>query len=153
MSLEEKARQLAQRKTTQKEVDWPAERDWWLKQLRALHEQVRQWLAPLVGQGLVEIETRPVRLNEENIGAYAAEALILNFSGEAVVLDPQGTLIVGARGRVDVYRRGYRGAQPVMLILGGERDAPVWTIWATRDPATRRPLDEASLRELVDSLL
>ena len=94
-----------------------------------------------------------MRLSEEHVGAYAANALVLTFTNEAIVLEPKGTLIVGARGRVDVFQRGARGSQVVMFILGGPKEAPEWTIWPTRDPRSRLPLDEHNFKALLESLL
>jgi hypothetical protein len=152
MSLEEKARKLAEQKKVEKAVDWAAERDWWLEQLRKLYAQLDEWLRPLKQEGTVAIKFTPKRLSEEQIGAYAVEAMVLDFSGEGVVFDPQGTLILGARGRVDVYRRG-RAAQPVMFILSGDKNTPTWEIWPSRDPRQRQTLTDASFKSLLESLL
>lgn len=153
MGLEDKARKLAEQKKDQAPINWDAEREWWLEELRKLHANVRQWLSSLVQENLVDIRSTPVRLSEEHIGAYAADALVLEFTGQGIVLEPKGTVIVGARGRVDVFLRGQRGAQPVMLILGGPKDAAYWSIWPTRDPGTRQTLDESTFKSLLDALL
>jgi len=152
MSLEDKARKLAQQKKDELPVDWTAERDWWLERLRQLFAQIAEWLRPLIDEGVVATKLVPKRLSEEHIGVYAAEAMVLDFSGEGIVLDPQGTVIVGARGRVDAYRRG-AAAQPTMLILSGPKATPTWEIWPSRDPRQRQPLNEASFKSLLDALL
>ena len=86
-------------------MDWNAERDWWLAALGELYQQMEAWLTPLREQGLVSSKKIPIQLSEENIGTYAADGLVLEFGPQAIILEPKGTLIVGARGRVDVFRR------------------------------------------------
>ena len=152
MSLMEKARKLAEAKKQGEQVDWDAERHWWLHALEALYQQIEAWLAPLREQGLVSLATIPVQLTEENIGTYTANELVLEFGPQAVVLEPQGTLVIGARGRVDVFRRGSR-LDPIMLILSGSKEEPHWTIWLSRDPRQRKPMSQPSFEETLDMLL
>ncbi|MEO5731331.1 MAG: hypothetical protein ABI134_01785 [Byssovorax sp.] len=152
MSLEEKAKKLAEAEKERVNVDWNAERDWWLKALNALHQEIEAWLTPLKQKGLVAIKKTPVRLSEENIGAYAADALVLEFGPQGIVLQPAGTLIVGARGRVDMFRRGSRG-EPLMLILAGSKQAAKWEIWPTRDPRQRKPMDQSTFEGVLESML
>ena len=146
MSLEEKARKLAEAKKDRGQVDWNAQRDRWLAALGTLYQQIEAWLAPLREQGLVSSKRIPVQLSEENIGAYTAPELVLEFGTEAIVLEPRGTLIVGARGRVDVFRRGSRSDQ-IMLILSDSEQGPRWDIWPTRDPRQRKPMEGPSFEE------
>lgn len=152
-SLEQKAKELAERKLAQQSVDWNAERDWWLERLRELYQDVKSWLQPLVDAGQLDVSEPSLTLEEHSIGSYEANRLVLDFSGEAVILDPQGTLLVGSRGRVDAFRRGRRPRQPVMLILEGTKDSPTWAIWPTRDPRQRKDLTEESFKDLVSTLL
>lgn len=152
MSLEEKAKQLAEAKKRREPVDWNAERDWWLAALEALYRRIEAWLAPLHRQGLVACSRVSIELSEEDIGTYAADELVLEFGPEAIVVEPQGTLIVGARGRVDVFRRGAR-SEPIMLILAGAKDNPHWEIWPTRDPRQRKPLEQSTFEGMLDTLL
>jgi hypothetical protein len=152
MSLEEKAKKLAEAEKLQASVDWNAERDWWLAALRALYSEIDGWLSPLQEKGLVAIKRTPVRLSEEHIGVYAADALVLQFGLQGIVLEPKGTLIVGSRGRIDLFRRGARG-EPIMLILSGSKEAPGWQIWPTRDPRERKPLNKSTFEGIVEGLL
>lgn len=153
MALEDKARQLAQRKQQEEAIDWNAERDWWLDQLERLYDEIEAWLAPLVTEGVLQLQRQMLDLSEEHLGSYQAPLLVLDFSGAAVILEPRGTLIVGSRGRVDVFRRGYRGKQSVMLILGPAKDEPSWSIWPSKNPRDRQPLDDSTFKALIESFL
>jgi hypothetical protein len=152
MALEDKAKQLAELKQRGEQVDSDAERDWWLAELHDLYDNVEAWLGPLQQKGFVVSRRIPIQLVEEGIGDYNAEELILEFGPEAIILQPKGTLIVGARGKVDVFRRGSRG-EHIMLILSGAKETPHWEIWPSRDPRQRKPLEQASFEELLENLL
>jgi hypothetical protein len=152
MSLEEKAKRLAELKAQSERFDPIVERAWWIGALSGLYTDVEMWLEPLRQKGLVTCRKAPVQLSEEKIGTYEAEEMLLEFGPEAIVLEPIGTLIAGARGRVDVFRRGARREQ-IMLILGGPKGQPRWEVWPTRDPRQRKPLDQASFEGVLDTLL
>ena len=152
MSLEETAMKLAEAQKQREGVDWDAERDWWLSALEDLYRQIEAWLAPLQKKGLVVSKRVPVQLAEEKIGTYTADELLLEFGPEEIVLEPQGTLIVGARGRVDVFRRGSRREQ-IMLIVSGSKEEPRWEIWPSRDPRQRRALEQPSFEAMLETLL
>jgi hypothetical protein len=151
MSLEEKAKRLAEARKPEA-FDWNAARELWLSNLRDLHDKITAWLEPLRAQNLVTLRKTPVRISEEHLGAYAADALVLEFGDEGVVLEPAGAVVVGAMGRVDVYRRGNR-PRAVMLLLGGPKETPVWHIWPTQDPRDQGPLTQQSFEALLESLL
>ena len=152
MSLEETAMKLAEAKKQREVVDWKAERDWWLSALGDLYDRIEAWLAPLQQKDLVVCTRIPIQLSEEKIGGYTADELVLEFGPEGIILEPKGTLIVGARGRVDVFRRGFRREQ-IMLILGGPKEEPRWEIWPSRDPRQRKVLEQLSFEGMLETLL
>ena len=87
------------------------------------------------------------QLTEEKIGTYDAPGLEIETKGQVVVLEPVGTIVVGARGRVDAFRQGNR-QRSVMLML---TSPDVWELWTTRD--NRRPLTSSTFQALLDDLL
>ena len=89
-------------KEAESKVDWPARKREWLEDLRALVANVRVWLKPGVEEGLVEIVEAPVHLSEDFLGPYIAPSLRIEMVGKVVQLEPVGTLIIGAFGRVDM---------------------------------------------------
>ena len=150
--LEEKARALADAQTEQS-IDVDAERKWWIDTVDELYTQVSGWLRDLEKKKLVEISRTRIRLSEEHLGPYGIDALVLTFGPAAVVLRPMGRLIVGALGRLDMYRRGRRSDRPIMLILGGSKAAPQWRLWPSRDPRDAEALDAESFKAAVEALL
>jgi len=153
MSLEEKAKKLAELNARSEQFDPIAERNWWIGKLARLRTDVGRWLGPLRQKGQVTFDSVPLQLSEEKIGTYEVEELVLEFGPEAIVLEPRGTLIAGARGRVDVFRRGSRMEQIMLILSGPTKEEARWEIWPSRDPRQRKPLDQASFEAALDTLL
>src|SRR6266705_916269 len=83
-------------------IDWTRERDEWLGSLGELYKKIEAFLAKYIEAGEITIERRDITLNEENIGSYAACRMILKIGRQEITLTPIGTLLVAAKGRVDV---------------------------------------------------
>ncbi len=95
-------------------MDWDGERKQWLSYLDELYKTVESLLRKYVSSGQIQLEYRPVELNEENIGSYAAKQMIVRIGRQNVVLKPIGTLIVGSKGRVDII--GPAGNAQILLV-------------------------------------
>jgi hypothetical protein len=88
------------------EIDWVREKDEWLGYLEQLYEKIRNFLKDYTDSGDLSIEYGTKSINEESIGAYEAVTVSLKFRGNEVTLDPIGTRVIGARGRVDMAGSG-----------------------------------------------
>jgi len=82
-------------------VDWQARKTDWLRYLDNLYRQVNQYLKSYVEAGDIVIGFQTVNLNEEYIGSYSAQEMIITIGGKIIKLEPIGTLLIGSRGRVD----------------------------------------------------
>jgi hypothetical protein len=96
------------------EVNWEKERDEWLAHLDRLYSKVESLLGKYVSSGQIRYEYRPIDLNEENIGSYAAKQMVLRIGRQEVDLVPIGTLLIGSKGRVDV--NGPAGRAQILLV-------------------------------------
>jgi hypothetical protein len=90
----------SQQEPAHPEIDWNKKRDEWLERL-----DERQ----------IQIESQPIDLYEENIGAYSAKQLTVKIGRKRVLFRPVGTLLIGSKGRVDVI--GPRGTSVPMLLI------------------------------------
>ncbi len=95
-------------------IDWTRERDEWLGSLGELYKKIEAFLAKYIEAGEITIERRDITLNEENIGSYAACRMILKIGRQEITLTPIGTLLVAAKGRVDVV--GPAGKTRLVLV-------------------------------------
>lgn len=89
-------------KTADKQVDWNAKRDEWLEYLSQFYKQVESFLSEYKSAGKVHWEYLNIDIFEEYIGSYPAEVLNINLGSQKVKLEPVGTNLIGAKGRVDL---------------------------------------------------
>jgi hypothetical protein len=95
-------------------IDWGSQRDEWLNYLNALYAQIESFLEDYLSAGEAQREYREIQLNEENIGSYAAKQMILKIGRQEVTFTPVGTLLIGTKGRVDVF--GPAGKARLLLL-------------------------------------
>lgn len=97
-----------------KEIDWRQQRHEWLTHLRKLYAAIESFLEEYIKDQRITLRYREVELNEENIGSYIASQMILTIGRQEIVLKPVGTLLIGAKGRVDII--GPAGRTRLMLV-------------------------------------
>ncbi|MGB6941406.1 MAG: hypothetical protein WBE37_03265 [Bryobacteraceae bacterium] len=95
-------------------VDWEKERDEWLGYLKELYRQTESFLEEYTKTGQIKLTYRKIELNEENIGSYNADQAILKIGRQEITMTPVGTLIIGAKGRVEVV--GSAGRARLVLV-------------------------------------
>lgn len=95
-------------------VDWDAQRKEWLDNLDRLYKKVESLLNKYLSSGQIQGIRQPVNLNEEYIGSYTADQLVLKIGPKSVVLEPIGTLVLGSKGRVDLI--GPAGKAQLLLV-------------------------------------
>jgi hypothetical protein len=95
-------------------INWNKEKEEWLAHLDALYQKIEELLGEYVSSGRIRREYKSVRLNEQHIGPYVAKKMLLRIGPAQVELIPIGTLLVGAKGRVDVI--GPAGKALLLLI-------------------------------------
>jgi hypothetical protein len=98
---------------TEPEIDWEARKDKWISEIARLYDQIKEWLAPLEKDEVVRYSTLTMTLQEDPIGSYQIDALMLLVGKQRVEFRPKGTLIVGANGRVDI--QGPRAVRTIVL--------------------------------------
>ena len=96
-----------------KEINWLKKRDDCLAKLNELYADIESWLKNLE-KDVVSVNYVDKEINEEYIGIYNARKMILRIADEQVVLDPVGTLLIGAAGRVDMT--GKNGQVKLVLV-------------------------------------
>jgi hypothetical protein len=128
-------------------TDWEKERDDWLAYLDSLHTKIRYFLRKYVDAGQVKVESAQVILNEENIGHYEAPQIVLRIGGQQVILRPVGTLLVGAKGRVDV--EGPAGRATILLV-NKRAQSPASLVHVTVGTAGALPATPAEPHEKIE---
>lgn len=83
-------------------IDWGKEKQDWLNFIDIFYKQVKSWLEDYHSKGLVKYSYTNKNITEENIGSYEVKKLDLTLAGSRVTFDPIGTLLIGAKGRIDL---------------------------------------------------
>ncbi len=95
-------------------TDWEQIKTEWLKNLEELYKSIDSWLKEFDNNDAIKINYSDTELNEENIGIYNAKKMIIKISDEQISLEPIGTLLIGAKGRVDM--KGKSGKINILLV-------------------------------------
>jgi hypothetical protein len=117
-------------------VDWEKRKQDWLGQLSSLYGQIGQWLADIDG---IRIQRQPVWISEEFIGNYQADRLLVYAGEKYLAFTPTGALVLGARGRVDLFS-SINGKRAKLILLEKGNAPGVWTEMVSEFPS----LDEKS---------
>jgi len=96
------------------EIDWGAERDQFLRELRVLHERIGGFLKEFVENGSISYKFNDVSLTEDDLGTYSAPRMDIKIGRKTIYLEPMGTLLIGMKGRVDVV--GPAGRAQIFLV-------------------------------------
>ncbi len=83
-------------------VDWDCEKQFWLDAVDKLYKDIVTWLEPLRENPNFKIRFEKIVLQEEEIGAYEVNRMIINLKGHKAILEPLGTIVIGSKGRIDL---------------------------------------------------
>lgn len=123
-NLEEILTRKKDREKEESQVDWNATKEEWIKKVSEFYKLVEDWLKPYVERGLLASERVKIKIQEEFLGEYEIEQLIIKMPNEEVKLVPVGRMIFGALGRIDMH--GNQGTARFLLVgkdLEQPRDA------------------------------
>ena len=116
--------EFVKRKTAQvqDDVDWGKRRADWLRELGELYSSMEHHLRPYTEAHEIEIDRTPIQLREDHLGTYDADKLTFRIGRDRIVAKPIGTLLIGARGRVDLS-----GPRKTLKIVLLDKGGPVLT--------------------------
>jgi hypothetical protein len=117
----------------------------WLNYLDTLYKQITGYLKTYTEGGTAGIEYRNITLNEDFIGGYVAQEMILKIGRATVSFTPIGTMLIGTKGRVDV--QGPAGTERLHLVnkkVTAARQLVRVTVQRPGDPPPAPPSPEAT---------
>jgi len=150
MSLKEKLIKLSEEKKNH-DINWDEIREKWIKNTSELYETIKEWFRELIDEGYMKITTREISISESNIGSYNIDRLYIDLSGPVLILNPFARMIIGGKGRIDVYFRG-NVSEKVMLILS-EEDPPEWELWKSKDLRNMVPFNKANFENYIEDFI
>jgi hypothetical protein len=122
------------------ELDWDNERKEWLKYLDKLYKKIESLLSKYISSGQIQLEYGTVELNEENIGSYSAQDMVLKIGRQSVNVEPIGTLFLGSKGRVDIIGPGGRAQ---LMLVDSKRPGPKPLVQVSIGFGGKRPVPPA----------
>lgn len=98
----------------EEKIDWGKHKDEWLQSLNKIYGQIESWLNDLEDSDVISFGYKNKEINEEHIGIYNANNMIIKIASEQILLEPIGTLLIGAKGRIDM--KGKNGIIKFVLV-------------------------------------
>lgn len=141
------------RRATQQAVDPVAAVARWRDAVDDLYGVVRQHLKEYVANNLILLQKVRVTKSEDQLGSYEIHELHLIAGPAAIILSPIGTQVIGAHGRIDMYRRGYASNRYLLLWKGNVKGAPGWQLVHPGDQTDPKPYTKERFEEILDTLL
>ena len=99
------------------DVDWDKTLENWLDELRTLFAKMEEYLRKYIESGEIRIQRDKIALSENALGTYETARLTFYIGNEKIIARPMGTLLIGARGRVDLV--GAKGTLRLVLLDKG----------------------------------
>jgi hypothetical protein len=96
------------------QIDWDKKRDEWLGYLEQFYEMIEKLLSEYKESGKLSYQYSNKNIFEEYIGDYSVKVLNIQLGERKVILEPIGTNIISADGRVDLI--GVNGKIKFVLI-------------------------------------
>jgi hypothetical protein len=101
-------------KIEKNEIDWNKEKEDWLKYIDEFYKNIETWLEEYKKKDQIKTIYSNKEIIEENIGRYYAKVLEVMINNKKLYFDPIGTLLVGAKGRIDL--KGPKGKILFVLV-------------------------------------
>jgi hypothetical protein len=113
-TLEKRQRESAQIQS----LDKQAYIDEWKHAVDSLLRQIEEFLHEYKERGWLQFETGKLQVTEDALDTYEISQLTLRAPGSAVIMiEPVGRMIIGAVGRVDIYRQGHIAKDDRVMVL------------------------------------
>lgn len=130
----------------------------WQASIISLHGQISNWLAEFVLDGALDIEVEEIELREDLLDSYLVQVMTLRAGKRVVRIQPIARIIIGAVGRVDMYRQGFANSNDrYRLIRTVDNTEGSWHIRmpfeAGREPAELLPATRETFEAALDKLM
>lgn len=89
-------------KKQKQEIDWEKRKIEWTEKLDILYGNINDWLSEYIKSNRIELNYIDYPMFEEALGSYSSKKLEIKFGDNIATLTPIGTILIGARGRVDL---------------------------------------------------
>lgn len=98
VSIENKKREEKEKN----KLDPEKEKQEWFQYTKSLFDSIRDYLASHIKDGSIEYKSSTIEMYEELLGKYEIEKHDIIIGNKTIELIPIGTILLGAKGRVDM---------------------------------------------------
>ncbi|MCJ2135658.1 hypothetical protein MKK69_16625 [Methylobacterium sp. J-026] len=123
----------------------------WTGAVSRLYADIAGWLKPYVDDGDLILERTARAVHEEATGTYEIDVLDIGVGPETVRLEPKGAVVIGALGRVDMFRLG--SGDPMFIVLTGPAQQPTWSLVKPSERGRSTALTKETFEATLDELL
>ncbi|MDR1701298.1 MAG: hypothetical protein LBR56_00820 [Sporomusaceae bacterium] len=109
--LEKLLKKNGKKKNKEVKIDWDAKKSKWLEAVEKFYQDVDAWIGKLPN---LTIDYKLHEITEDYIGKYEINKMIIIMLDEQIILEPIGTMLVGAHGRIDL--QGKKGSIKFVLV-------------------------------------
>ncbi len=102
MKKEELKKKLQHKSKNEPKIDWNFQKEKWLSHISNLYYEIDLWTTEFQEEGIFKITKTQKKITEEEIGEYDIETLSISTDDNTLILDPVGTLLIGAWGRINL---------------------------------------------------
>ena len=122
------------------QIDWNKKRDEWLKFVEDFYKELEGFLGEYTKSGDVTFDYREKDIHEDFIGQYRVKSLLIRIKNKDVVLDPVGTNLIGAKGRIDMT--GEAGVVKFVLVDKNSSGPRISVTISTEGPQEEKGTEE-----------
>lgn len=133
-------------------------REIWNREVSALYEEIENWFAEYSKDGYISVSRGYSEPESSESGEvfFVPPVLELNLGGGvSVILEPSGTNVIGAFGKIDLYLRGHKDKK-ILLLLIKEEDADEkfhWEVWENRKQQEQILFDKKTFEQILEQWL
>lgn len=123
----------------------------WKAAVSGLYDDIATWLQPYIDDGSLVLKRVAKPVHEEATGPYEIDVLDIEVGTETVRLEPKGTVVIGAFGRIDISHLG--SGDPLFLVLTGPTEQPTWNLVKPSERRRTTVLTKETFEATLDDLL
>lgn len=128
-------------KEKEPKVNWKKRRKEWLNHLSNFYQKVEEFLNDYVVTGQISINYSVKSIIEDGLGEYEVNTATIKIGPSEIKLEPIGTNVIGAKGRVDM--NGLNGTVKFVLVdqeaSEPRTSVPIWIRGEKPPPLPAKP--------------
>jgi hypothetical protein len=95
----------------------------WITEANRLLSEIDNWIEEYVSEGLANIQRNNILIKEDRVTEYELPSFYITFLNKgSIQIQPIGTFLIGASGRIDITIQPNKGLPKTLLLIRTGRD-------------------------------